>query len=173
MKLLFAAGGVVLILLSLSVVAGSAATLDIQGATIQAFQIEADIEILFVQANVDIKPETLQIKSQGTMAAFIELPTGYSLKDIAIDSVRLGYDSNGNGRLDEGEYVMQDGSRDWPTDGGNHDSNGRPALKVTFDRQQVIGLVKDMVYLENITLVVTGRVGNSLFAGSDTIKLVD
>ena len=173
MKLLFAAGGVVLILLSLSVVVGSAATLDIHGATIQAFKMEANIDIPFVQANVDIKPETLQIKSQGTVAAFIEPPTGYSLRDIVIDSVRLGYDSNGNSRLDEGEYVMHDGSRDWLTDGGDHDSNGRPALKVTFDCQQVIGLVKDMVYPENITLVVTGRVDNSLFAGSDTIKLVD
>lgn len=164
-KLLFAAGGVVLILLSLSVVAGSAATLVIHGGTLQVFQMEADIEIPFVQANVDIKPETLQIKSQGQhVMAFIELPAHYNIDDIVIETVSLGYDLDGDGVIEGGEYVLADGTRGC----GDHG-----VLKVTFDRGQVIALVEDLVYLGDVTLTVRGQVGDSMFSGSDCIRLVD
>lgn len=116
-------------------------------------------------ATVDIKPESLQKRSQGPpMLAFIELPTGFDVADIAVTTVRicLGTDHCGSGGVPATNPKV-----------GDADGDGVPDLKVQFDRASVIALVAGIPAPSLVTFTVSGFVGGSTFAGRDTVRLVD
>ncbi|MEW6593085.1 MAG: hypothetical protein AB1305_05375 [Candidatus Hadarchaeota archaeon] len=108
-----------------------------------------------VQATVDIKPDTLNMRSEGRwITAYIELPEGYNVREIDVGSILL------NG-LVKAELR--------PTRIGDHDDDGVMDLKVKFDRAAVQALFKPG-YAE---LKVTGKVGALNFEGSDTILVLN
>ena len=155
-------------LIILSIITGTAAALTIDGALVQAFRMEVNIETPSINATIDIKPDSLQLKSQGEpVNAFIQLPEGFHPEDILLDTVRLSYDRDGDGTIEENESVPAENT------GKPHlsDHGGAPCLRVTFSRTAIIDLLES-VDLENVTLVVSGLVGEIKFLGGDTIKLL-
>jgi hypothetical protein len=108
-------------------------------------------------AVIDIKPDTLNLKSNGKwITAYIELPESYDVADIDVSSVLL-----------EGTIP----ARPRPVKVGDHDGDGIPDLKVKFDRQALIE------YLDGTTgevmLIVTGELDEGTpFEGGDTIKVI-
>jgi len=126
-----------------------------------------------IAATVDIKPESLQKKSRGApVIAFIELPSGSDASNIQPDSVRLCL-GLGPGPCADG--LAPDGPPGAKPKVGDHDGDGIPDLKVTFDRAAVIALVADVTPPATVSFTVSGIVGppDLIFAGSDTVKLVD
>jgi hypothetical protein len=165
MKRLAVLIALLLCLTTLSIVKGAAADITVDVDTLGAFRWDADIETALVTANVDIRPETLQVKSGGeSITAFIALPPGYDPNQIDIETLVLGYDLNGDGTIGAGEFVGADGTRGFGSEG---------TLRVAFDRVQVVALVESLVYLQDVNLTVTGQVGTSRFSGVDTIRLQD
>ncbi|MEW6592213.1 MAG: hypothetical protein AB1305_00770 [Candidatus Hadarchaeota archaeon] len=107
-----------------------------------------------IEAVVDIKPDTLNLKSNGKwITAYIELPIGQDVSDIDVSTVLL-------------EGVVP--AELHPTSIGDHDVDGVPDLMVKFDRSAVQSLLSP----GTVTLKVTGRVGALDFEGSDEISVI-
>jgi len=124
-----------------------------------------------VPATVDIKPESLQKKSRGApVIAFIELPSGSDAGNIDVATVRLCL---GPDPCDDG--AAPDGPPGANPKVGDHDGDGIPDLKVTFDRAAVIALVESVTPPATVSFTISGIVDppNRAFAGGDTVKLVD
>lgn len=109
---------------------------------------------LAIEAAVDIDPDTLNLRSKRKwITCYIELPEGYDVSDINVDSVFL------EGLLEVQHSDVQDG-----------------ILMVKFDMQDVIAYIE--LYLEitppeDVTLMVMGELTDgSLFEGSDTIRVI-
>ena len=112
------------------------------------------IQQAVVNAGVQIEPQTLNKKSNGTwVMAKIVLPRGYKASDIDIASIRF-------------EGVVH--AETWPVNivGG---TNGRLELKVKFRRSDVLATLSSG---ENILVHVIGKVGNVTFEGVDTVKII-
>jgi hypothetical protein len=153
----------------LAAVSASAAKLSVNGGTLQVFTYPVDIGP--IPASVDIKPESLQKKSRGApVIAFIELPSGSDAGNVQPGSVRLCL---GPGPCGDG--VAPDGPPGAKPKVGDHDGDGIPDLKVTFDRAAVIALVADVTPPATVSFTVSGIVDppSVILAGSDTVKLVD
>ena len=165
-----------LIVVVASAVIASAASLTVDGGVIQAFVIRVTVPVPGpVPATVDIKPEGLQKRSKGqAVMVFIELPAGYEVKDIDLESVCL---CQGEAPCTEqcSPGVRPDGPPGAKPKVGDYDHDGIPDLKVTFDRADVIELVEGVTPPASVTFTVSGVVNppNRKFAGSDTVKLVD
>lgn len=118
-------------------------------------------------ATVDIKPEALQKKSQGSpLTAYIELPGGYDVRKIDVTTVRVWH---------EADWVPADKK---PASVGDYDGDGIADLMVRFDRKAVIEkLIGDLQPPAQVELWVVGVVatpgGLREFAGVDVAKLVD
>ncbi len=98
-------------------------------------------------AEIDIKPETLNLKSKGVFTAFIDLPEGYNEEDINISTV-----------VCEGAPAVNAMMAD----------DGR--LIVKFDREYLVGVLPG----DAVELTVTGELTNGTpFAGSDIIRVID
>ena len=109
---------------------------------------------LYVQASMDIDPNTLNLKSKGKwITAYIELPEGYSVGDIDISTVKLN---------DEIPAELH------PTEVGDYDTDGITDLMVKFDRAEVMALLS----VGEATLTITGEVNGIPFEGSDTITVI-
>ena len=148
---------------------GAAASLELDGGILQVFSYAVDIEIPPISAEVDIKPESLQKKSAGQpVIAFIELPPQYDVTDIDVGTVRLCL---GTVPCDAGG-VTPDGAPGAKPKVGDHDGDGIADLKISFGRCEVIALVSDIRTPATVTFTVSGKVGNYIFAGSDTVRLV-
>jgi signal peptidase len=109
---------------------------------------------------VDIKPEVLQLRSQGDhVTAFIGLPDG-NVAGIDVSTVRLcvGTSSCGGGGIGASDPMWTHGGR---------------MLKVTFDREGVFALVAYVAPPADVTLTVSGLVDGALFAGSDVVRVID
>lgn len=113
-------------------------------------------------ASVEIKPESLQLKSNGSpVEAFIIPPEGYITADIVVKSIRLC-----RGGEDCGENGV-------PVS-GKASTDGAGRLHVTFDRPDVIDLLSDTKPPASVTLTVSGQLAyGTRFAGSDTVDIVD
>jgi len=99
-----------------------------------------------ILAIVDIKPETLNLKSKGFFTAFIELSEGYDIADIDLSTVVC------EGTLAIEGYAAGD------------------RLIVKFDVQDIV----DVPTGNAVTLTVTGKLYNGTsFEGSDTIRVID
>ena len=101
-----------------------------------------------IEAEVSIKPETINLKSKGKFKAFIELPSTYSVEDIDPDTVEC----NGAQAID-----------------GKTDDHDR--FIATFEVQD-LELESKNYKNEKVTLTVTGELTNGTkFQGSDEIKI--
>ena len=100
------------------------------------------------EVQIEIKPETLNLKSKGLFTAFIDLPEGYDGEDIDISNV-----------------VCQGA----PALSGHVTGNGK--LIVKFDRED---LNPDPPTGDPVTLTVTGLlIGGASYWGSDDIRVID
>jgi len=111
-----------------------------------------DIAIERIPAKVRIEPETLNLASQGTFNAFIQLPEGYDVADIDASTV-----------VCEGAPAIK----------GMISEKDKGTYTAKFNRQDLV----DVSIGDAVTLRVTGKVlynGSPLdFEGSDTIRVVD
>lgn len=145
----------------LTAVTASAAVLEVGGGVLQVFRLRAEIDLSPLRATVDIKPETLEKKSEGNpVIAFIELPEGHDAGDIDVGSVRLCRGTE-------------------PCDGGVSPGGVPPArvvggrLRVGFDRAAVLALVADVTPPATVTFTVSGRLSSGRpFSGADSVMLV-
>ena len=112
-----------------------------------------------IQATVDINPNTLNLNSKGKwITAYIELPEGYDVADINIDTVLLD------------DTVPAEPA---PAKIGDYDADGIGDLMVKFDRQEVIEELEwdwGTTYSDEITITLNLDDGTTA-EGSDTIKI--
>jgi len=107
--------------------------------------------------DIDIDPNTLNLKSSGKwVTAYIE-STDFDVEDIDIGTVKL-----------EGTITAET----QPVEVGDYDNDGIPDLMVKFNRQALIE------YLDGLTgpveLTVSGLLyGSIIFNGSDTIEVIN
>jgi hypothetical protein len=110
-----------------------------------------------IDGTIDIDPDSLNRKSKGLwVTAYIELPEGYDVSDVVLNSVTL-----------EGVITAEE----TPYEIGDYNNNGIPDLMVKFDRQVLIE------YLGNVsgefTLTINGELnGGLLFEGKDIIIIL-
>jgi hypothetical protein len=108
-----------------------------------------------INATIDFDPDTLNKSSNGTwVVVYIELPTGYNVKDIDVSSIRF-----------EGTIPAET----WPYAIGDHDKDGIPDLMVKFKRSDVIAVLPNG---DNVVAHVTGKVGTTTFEGVDVIRVI-
>ncbi|MFC1981783.1 choice-of-anchor Q domain-containing protein [Chloroflexota bacterium] len=103
-----------------------------------------------VDADIDIKPDTLNLKSKGKwITAYIELPEGYHANDIVVSSIWI-----------EGEITVE------------HSDMQDSVLMVKFDRQELKDYLGETT--GDVTLTVSGELTDGTpFEGSDTIKVIN
>ncbi|MBW2021145.1 MAG: RHS domain-containing protein [Deltaproteobacteria bacterium] len=112
--------------------------------------------IKVIEATIDIDPDTLNINSKGRwITCYIELPEAYDVADIDVSTVVL-----------EGSVY----AKPCPTNVGDHDKDGIADLLVKFDRSEVGSLLEPG---EEVTVTIDGEVEGILFAGEDTIRVID
>lgn len=134
--------------------------------------IEINLEeptILAIQANIDINPDTLNLRSKGKwITAYIELPEGYDVSQIDINTVMLNYIVSAENDPKYG-FVKSFESRI-----GDYDRDGISDLMVKFDRAMVQELLQDAEGV--VELIITGEVIYNkvpiLFQGTDIIKIM-
>ena len=123
-----------------------------------------------VDANIDIDPDTLNLRSKGKwITAFIGLPVGYDVADINRTSILL------NDTIPDDSFWV-----DKPLQSviGDYDEDGIPDLMVKFDRAKVIKLISDAISSSNnkfmeVALTLTGQFfDGTYFQGNDTIRIV-
>lgn len=107
-------------------------------------------------AMVDIDPETLNLKSEGTgVTCYIELPAGFDVGQIDVSTLRL------NGQVP---------AEPEPTEVGDYDSDGRADLMVKFDRAATHTTVEvgDVVHIS-----VGGQLNDGTeFEGCDVVRVI-
>lgn len=132
----------------------SGASLQVNGGVLQVFVIPANLSP--VPATVDIKPESLQKRSQGgKVKAEITLPPEFQPGNVVPGIVHLC--RNGNcvpavgGQAQGGKFVAE------------------------FEREAVLGLVQDVTPSAEVTFTVKGVIQppGRPFEGSDTVRVVD
>ena len=108
-----------------------------------------------IPATIDFDPDTLKKKDKW-ITAYIELPSGYSVEDINVSTVRLIVgDENAP-------------AKSKPTKIGDYDRDGIPDLMVKFKRS-------DFQALSNVDEYegkVIGEIAGKPFQGSDTIWVI-
>ncbi|UCE35951.1 MAG: exo-alpha-sialidase [Thermoplasmata archaeon] len=110
-----------------------------------------------ISAIVDIKPDTLNLKSKGRwITAYIELPYNYTVFDIDISTILL-----------ENTIPVEN----HPTEIGDYDSDGIIELMVKFDRADVEDHIG--IPMNSKTLTITGEmVTNESFKGNDIVRII-
>jgi len=105
-----------------------------------------------VYATVEFHPETLNQKSKGKwVTVYIELPEGYDVSDIDIESVRLN------------DVLSRADSSPTEIDGG--------ILMVKFDREDVINLLEPG---EKVLITIFGDLlDGQRFEGTCTIRVIN
>ena len=131
--------------------------------TVTAYVTTFITAITPISANLDIDPDTLNLRSEGEwVTGYIELPEGYIVEDIDVSSILL------NDTIPAETY---------PVGIGDEDGNGIPDLIVKFDRSEVTSYILANVDIEDrfmtITLTITGTLNDGTpFQGSDTIRIL-
>jgi len=114
---------------------------------------------LIIPATIDIDPDTLNLRSRGKwITAYIELPEGYSVKNIDVSTVRL---------IVENKNVPAELK---PISIGDQDKDGIADLMVKFDRAAVEDLFP---FPGAYTGTITGQVAGIAFKGSDNIRVIN
>jgi LysM repeat protein len=113
-----------------------------------------------IATTVDIDPDTVNPESEGEfVTAYIELPEGWDVAEIDIDSVQLCFDDDCT-RAEE-----------HPTAVGDQDEDGIADRMVKFSRDAVVALLDGRT--GDVTFEVRGKVLGSTFEGGDTIRVLD
>jgi len=129
--------------------------------------ITTQVEANTIQADVNIDPDTLNLKSSGSfIVVYIELPEGYNVSDIVLETVHL-----------EGVPAITDTTYGFVNDPDlmDRDGDGKMELMVKFDRTSVILTIEHMspIFRQEIPLEVRGNlIDGTSFKGSDTIKVL-
>jgi len=107
-------------------------------------------------ATVDIKPDTLNLKSKGKwITAYIELSGNYNVENIDINTILLN------------ECVL---AETHPTELGDYNNNGISDLMVKFDRSAVQAILQEG---DIVKITVTGNLyDGTRFLASDTIFVI-
>lgn len=115
------------------------------------------IPLSVISASVDIKPDTLNLKSKGRwITAYIELPDGYDVNDINITTILL-------------ENAIP--AEHHPTEIGDYDNDGNSDLMVKFDRSDVEDCIG--IPMDPVTFTITGdMVTGESFEGDDTVRAI-
>jgi len=114
------------------------------------------LEVTYVlPATIDFDPDNL-VKKDKWITAYIELPSGYSVEDIDMNTVRL---------IVENENAL---AKPKPTKIGDHDRDGIPDRMVKFSRSDIQALKSPGEF----QAVVIGEVAGMPFQGSDTIWVI-
>ena len=113
-------------------------------------------ETELIEATVDVKPDVLNLADNGNwVTAYIELPAGYDLNDIVLDSITL------NGEVQAAPS---------PSCIGDYDKDGVPDLMVKFDRQEVIAILQ----LGSIDVTIAGELADGTsFEGNDSLMVIN
>lgn len=116
-----------------------------------------------ISATIDIHPDTLNLNSKGKfITSYIELPEGYYVEDIDIDSVTL---TKMNDVLLDPPLYTVGSSRI-----GDYDEDGNTDLMMQFDRQELIPVLE----VGDVVITVTGELlDGPMFQGTDTIRVID
>ena len=125
-----------------------------------------------IQADVTIEPKTLNVKSNGKwISAYIELPEGYDvanidLNTVCLDTIPAENDPQYGFVTYPGSYLM------------DHDGDGILERMVKFNRTAVIEYLGTYDFDDGDTgnhklaeLFVTGEVAGAPFEGSDTVRV--
>jgi hypothetical protein len=110
----------------------------------------------------DIKPETLNLSSKSgpnSITAFIELPLGFDISQIDLNSVRL-----------EGVVPAQLS----PMSIGDYNDNGIPDIMIKFDRKLLVNyLNNNNLFGDNVPLIITGDYSQDVqFTVTETIDIL-
>ncbi|HVP13887.1 MAG TPA: beta-propeller fold lactonase family protein, partial [Terriglobales bacterium] len=109
-----------------------------------------------VTVEFDLDPDWIVLAMLGHWeTGYIEPPAPFQAADISLNSIRL----NGVVRADSSQGAVV----------GDHDRDGIPDVRVKFDRKAVALAVPDG---DHVPVTVTGSMGNRLFTGTDTIRVV-
>ncbi|KAA3618789.1 MAG: hypothetical protein DWQ05_07465 [Calditrichaeota bacterium] len=113
---------------------------------------------LTIDAVTELVPETLNLKSNGTwISAFIELPEGYNVLDIEINSIQL---------------VGTISAELHPKGVGDADHDGIADLMVKFSREAIIEYLSGTT--GSVLLSVTGDMTNEIaFESFASLKVID
>ncbi len=129
---------------------------------------EIFLRYLSISAGIDIDPDTLNLKSNGNwITAYIELPDGYNVLDIDIESIVLTIDT-------DKFYVVLDA----PFQVDDYDNDGISDLMVKFDRTAIVNFldiadeVTETGNGEIMEFTITGTIAGTTFRGSDWIKVI-
>ena len=114
-----------------------------------------------IDALVEIKPETLNLKKNGVITAFVELPSPYNVSDIDLDTIKLHVE-DAVGLVEPLRCVVADGK-----------------LIAKFDASDVADLIL-LGHMQPIPpqdnqlkdLVIEGQVKGEHFEGSDRIRII-
>lgn len=133
-----------------------------ESATASPFQINFITCPQVMLATVDLKPDTLELKSEGErITCFIELPQGYNVAEIDVSTVLM----------DNTIYAELE-----PTRIGDYDGDLVTDLMVKFDRQAVINYLKGKGVNDGdiVKLTVKANLNDGTsFEGSDTIRVIN
>jgi hypothetical protein len=115
------------------------------GSTDPYFHSFWKLDIPAIEATVEIKPETLNLKSRGVFTAFIKLPPGYDVMEIDINTIQC------EGALALSGKVTGD------------------ALTVKFDREHLTGVIVG----GEVVFTVTGNLyDGTSFSGTDVVRVI-
>jgi hypothetical protein len=134
------------------------AVVNVNGAPLT---VNHDEELSFISSDIEINPDTLNLKSKGgenAITVYIELPSGYNVADIDLYTVQLSI----NGATITAQLK--------PSSVGDYDGDGIADRMVKFDRQALITALDGRT--GDITLVVSGKLSGYAFTGEDTIKVI-
>ena len=131
------------------------------------------VEKAISAAEVVIEPETLNLKSNGEwITAYIELPDGYNVSDIDLDTVSIDCEIPAE---NDPQYGFVTDPESYLVD---HDGDGIQERLVKFDRAEVIAYMETIDYDGetgidgSVELLVAGEVAGVPFRGSDTVKVI-
>ncbi len=121
--------------------------------------------IPYIEATIDIKPETINLKSHGKwVTCYIELPDGYNVEDINISTVKIT--EVGREEIDPPIYAETH-----PTSIGDYGSDGIQDLMVKFDRQELQG---KLPIGNEVEILVMGELeSGEEFRGSDKVRVIE
>ena len=112
-----------------------------------------------VTAEIDIKPDTLNLKSKGKyITAYIELPGEYDPANIVISSIKLN---------DMVPVELH------PIDIGDKDNDGIPDLMVKFSRRTLLDMQSFLRPGKTADITIKGKLTDGTkFVGRDTIRVI-
>ncbi len=118
-----------------------------------------------ITAEIELEPETLNKESEGKWVMVkIELPHGYSARDIDISSIRL----EGTVHAEPRPYEIKGRNHDHGCE-HDHRRHDHSELTVKFKRDDVIAVLP---VGDHVPVHVTGMIGSTSFGGVDIIRVV-